>query len=88
MFCIIIKYKALYPYCMKEESCITQNPYLENISIQNFSLVWKYPLRNSTYPWLLELGVKITKTDVKIICSRIIVSVAIPKHINATICPS
>lgn len=85
MFCIIIKYKTLYPYCMKEESCIMQNPYLENISIQNFSLVWKYPLRNPTHPWLLEVRIKITKTDVKIVCSRIFVSVAVPKHINITI---
>lgn len=35
MLCIIIKCNALYPYCMKEESCIMQNPYFENISIQN-----------------------------------------------------
>lgn len=82
MFYFIIKYKGLYSYTVKDESCIVPKPCFKNISNAKLSSGLKVYIRQF-YTFLTasgwNCGVKGLKTDVRIICSRILYVCGCPK---------
>lgn len=82
MFYFIIKYKALYSYAVKDESCIVPKPCFKTISNAKLSSGLKVSIRQfytllTASGW--SCGVKGLKTDVRIICSRILYVCGCPK---------